>query len=216
MTKKLVVFDMDGTLITGNTWEDFNTALGVTDDEDWALYSAFSKDEITYGEWQQELLKLYRLDENKHTKEQVLSYLTQYELKTDAKACLEQISAAGHDTLLLSGSFQMTAYAVAFELGMDEAIATTTCVFDQEGMLCNFLSEGDEQHAKVKRLEIFCAEKNISLDDCVVIGDGPNDIPLFKLAKHSMTFEEAADEAKAVASHTISSLTELPKLIASL
>ena len=31
---KLVVFDLDNTLITGNIWEYFNTSLGVTKEQD--------------------------------------------------------------------------------------------------------------------------------------------------------------------------------------
>ena len=211
--KKLVVFDMDGTLITGNTWEDFNTALGVTKEQDWDLYSAFSKDEITYDEWLEALKSLYNLTKNKHSKENVLEYLTQYTLAPEAKAALDAIHAAGHQTLLLSGSFQMTADAVAFELGIHDAIATTKCVFDQEGFLTDLHSAGDEQHAKVRHLQEYCTQHNVELSNCTVIGDGPNDIPLFMTVGTSFTFASASDDAKEAATHTIANLTEMSAII---
>ena len=213
MTKKLVVFDMDKTLITGNTWADFNTALGVSHEQDWNLYSAFSKNEITYDAWLVELHKLYKLGENKHTKEQVLDYLTQYELAEGAAKAVQQIATTGHDTLLLTGSFQMTADAVAFELGINDAIATTRCIFDDEGHLKELASAGNERQAKVVTLKTYCTEKNIDLADCIVVGDGVNMLGLFELVEDSVAFESSTEEVLAAASHLISSLHELPSLV---
>jgi HAD superfamily phosphoserine phosphatase-like hydrolase len=213
MQKKLVVFDMNDTLIKGNTWADFNSSMGLTEKQDWDLYSAFSKNEITYDDWLLALKKLYNLNENKHSKEQVLEYLTQYNIKEDAHSALQEINKTEHQTLLLSGSFQITADAVAFELGIQEAIATNNCIFDNDGMLYDIESAGDEQHAKVNELKKLCEERNISLTDCVIIGDGDNDKELFKLTEHSVTFMNSDKETKVIANHEIRSLTELPELL---
>jgi len=211
--KKLVVFDMDGTLISGNTWFDFNRAMGVTDDQDYALYKSFVNDEITYEQWLAQLLEIYNLAGNKHTKQQVLDYLTQYQLMPEALECLQAIHTAGHDTLLLTGSFQMTADAVAFELDIPTALATTNCIFDTNGHFVHLESKGDEQFAKLTSLINFCDERGISLTDCIVLGDGPNDIELFKAVRNSVTFTHAPESAKAAATYTIESLGELPALI---
>jgi HAD superfamily phosphoserine phosphatase-like hydrolase len=213
MTKKLVVFDLDGTLITGNTWEDLNTALGVSEKQDWDLYSAFSKGEITYEEWLSELHNLYNLQENRHSKGQVLEYLTQYELATGGKEAIADINASGHDTLLLTGSFQMTADAVAFELGIKEAIATTKCVFDDDGHLERLESAGNERQAKVAILSEYRKERSVELSDCVVVGDGGNMIALFGLVEQSVAFETSSDEVKRAASNVINSIQELPNLV---
>lgn len=214
--RKLIVFDMDDTLITGNTWATFNSSMGLTEEQDFNLYSAFAKNEISYDNWLLELKKLYNLHENKHTREQVLEYLTQYKIKEDAVLALATINKTEYQTLLLTGSFQITGNAVAFELGIQEAIATNSCVFDDEGMLQDIVSAGDEQHAKVEELKMFCLEQNISLKNCVIIGDGDNDKELFKLTEHSVTFEDADSETKAIAKYTINSLAELPELLTQL
>lgn len=207
---------MDDTLITGNTWATFNSFMGLTEEQDWDLYSAFAKNEMDYDHWLLELKKLYNLDENKHSKEQVLEYLTQYKIKEDAHLALTEINKTPYLTLLLSGSFQMTADAVAFELGIQNAIATNKCVFDDQGMLKDIESAGDEQRAKVSKLTNFCEERNISLSDCVIIGDGDNDKELFKLTDHSITFTSSSDETKMIANHAIHSLTDLPELLTQL
>lgn len=107
----------------------------------------------------------------------------------------------------------MTADAVAFELGLHDAVATTRCIFDDDRRLVDLYSAGDEQHAKVTVLADYCIQKNINLNDCVVIGDGPNDIPLFRSAAVSVTFTNAPKEARVAATHTIDNLTELPQLL---
>jgi HAD superfamily phosphoserine phosphatase-like hydrolase len=215
-TKKLVVFDLDGTLITGNTWEDFNQALGVTKDQDRELYSAFSKGDIDYIQWLNSLHELYNLSKNKQTKEQVLGYLTQYQLKPDAVAAVQAVINQGHDTLVLSGSFQMTADAVAFELGITDAIATNKCEFDEQGMLCRVASQGNERAAKVTALTNYCAKHNITLDECVVVGDGGNMLALLHTVKHGVVFTNSSNDLQTAASHTINSLADLPDLIATL
>jgi len=216
MTKKLVVFDMDGTLITGNTWEDFNAALGVTDEQDLSLYKAFQNNVITYKEWLDELQALYKLETNKHSKSQVLEYLTQYELVTGTVEAVQELNKAGHDTLLLTGSFQMTANAVAFELGINEALATTRCRFDDEGYLSHLESAGNERQAKVTILMTYCDEHDIDLADCVVVGDGGNMLGLFELVENGVAFETSTEEVRAAAKHTIQSLTELPDVLTKL
>jgi phosphoserine phosphatase len=46
-TKKLVVFDLDGTLIEGNTWLSFNLALGLSHQEDAGLFLQYQAGTIS-------------------------------------------------------------------------------------------------------------------------------------------------------------------------
>lgn len=211
--KPLIVFDLDNTLITGNTLEHLNTSLGVTKEQDSELYSAFTSDKITYQEWLEELKKLYKLETHKHSKAQVLEYLTQYELKDDAKSALQTITSQGFKTLLLAGSFQMTADAVAFELGIDKAIATTKCIFDDTEMLSDIYSEGNERQAKVTILKNYCRENNISTSNCIAVGSGGNNADLFAIVSQSITFTTSSKKLQANASNVVDNLSEVATLL---
>jgi phosphoserine phosphatase len=213
---KLVVFDLDNTLITSNIWEHFNTSLGVTKEQDRELYSAFAKEEINYQQWLSGLKELYRLDTNKHTKAQVLEYLTEYDLQPDALTALQSITNTGYNTLLLAGSFQMTADAVAFELGINKAIAATTCIFDEAEMLCDLHSAGNEREAKVTLLHNYCSANDLLLSDCIVIGSGGNNLALFTVADLSITFTTSSKELQAAATHVVQNLSEAATLISKL
>ena len=213
---KLVVFDLDNTLITGIIWENFNTSLGVTMEQDKELYSAFAKEEINYQQWLTELKKLYHLDTNKHTKAQVLEYVTEYDLQPDALTALQLITSSGYDTLLLAGSFQMTADAVAFELGINKAIATTTCIFDEAEMLYDLHSASNEREAKVTLLHNYCRANDLLLSDCIVVGSGGNNLALFAEVDQSITFTTSNQKIQAAATHVVQNLSEAATLISKL
>lgn len=212
-TKKLVVFDLDNTLITGNIWEQFNSYLGVNKEQDQNLYSAFAKGEITYDEWLTKLKNLYQLDTNKHPKAAILECLTQNELNTSASSVMQAITKKGYNTLLLAGSFQMTADAVAFELGITDAVATTQCLFDEADMLCDIHSVGNERQAKVTLLRAYCDDHDIQMQNCVVVGSGGNNLELFSIASKSITFTSSNQELQAAATHVVNDLSEIPTVL---
>lgn len=116
--KPLVVFDLDKTLITGNIWENFNAALGVSAEQDYRLYNAFSLNDITYEEWLNKLRDLYNLTSNKHSKEEVTAYLTDFTVSSEAAETIPIIHDQGFTTALIAGSFQVTADEVARQLGI--------------------------------------------------------------------------------------------------
>ena len=78
---KLICFDIDGTLIEGNSWYTLNTALGVTPKEDLELHKAYSTGLITYTDWLTTLETLYR-KRGKTTPEQITTALSTYTLGT--------------------------------------------------------------------------------------------------------------------------------------
>ncbi|MDO4661300.1 MAG: hypothetical protein Q4B27_04140 [Candidatus Saccharibacteria bacterium] len=56
MQPKLVVFDLDHTLIRDNSWRNLNLAISITPEEDAALMACAAQSEITDAEGQVWLL----------------------------------------------------------------------------------------------------------------------------------------------------------------
>ena len=71
-------------------------------------------------------------------------------------------------------------------------------------------SIGDESEAKLKILEDFCALKDIEISQCICIGDGDNDLPMFQKTGHGITF--TGSQVAKYAEYTIDSLFELYNL----
>lgn len=56
--------------------------------------------------------------------------------------------------------------------------------------------------SKAHGLETVCDQLEVSLDNCVALGDGGNDIPLLKIAGYGVAMEIARPEVKAAADNT--------------
>ena len=77
MQPKLIVFDLNHTLIRDNSWRNLNLAMGITPEEDAALMARAAQGEITDAEGQAWLLQRYRQRGDCH-REAVQRVLSQY------------------------------------------------------------------------------------------------------------------------------------------
>lgn len=210
---KLVVFDLDDTLITSNTWLKFNTALGVSKTDDDQLYIRYHQGELTYEEWLHELTSLYKLEEKHFTKDHVTEVLSVFDLAEGAVSAVEYLRQLSIPSAILTGSFKTTADAVAKTLGINHTIANTTCTFDTSDRLIAVESHGDEAEQKPVHLKKLLAEKNLKPSEVLVVGGGANDIPLFTYTGTGVTFSYAKPAVQQAAKWSIDSLEDLSKII---
>jgi len=215
MSHKLIIFDMDDTLITNNTWLDFNLFMGMTADEDYRLYKQFKAGELDYKTWTSKLVEQYKKHTLKYESE-IEGELARFELADGADLAVEAALKLGLQTTLLTGSFSTTAQAVATELGIGSITANTSVIYDNEGAFLDLQSQGDEAIAKLRALPRLCSDHNATPEQCIAVGDGANDIPLFEAVRVSITFASAPAAVRACATHTIDNLEQLPRLLESL
>lgn len=202
---------MDDTLITGNTWLKFNTFLGVSEDDDYRLYKAFINKEITYTQWLEELTNLYNVSDTQIPKEAVTALLTDITLAPGAQEAVAFCLKNGLIPVLITGSFDTTAKAVAAQLGIQNYVANTQCEYDDTANLKGIVSQGDEGESKVRQLRSLCRSLGISPEThCIAVGDSSNDIPLFVETGCGITFTWAKQPVQSASSAQIDSLIDLP------
>lgn len=209
---KLIVFDVDGTLIRGNSWLSLNLAAGITKDEDYALYKAYGEGTLTYDDWTKELVRLYK-ERGVLNKSVAESALTTYELVPGATELINKLHELDFQTAIITGSFDITAEAIKNELGLTYVRAVSSLSFDSEGEFKTIVSKGEEGYAKVALLESLCNELGITPKDCVCIGDGGNVVELFKITGHGITFTTSSDTIKQHAEYIVDSLVEVTGVI---
>jgi Cof subfamily protein (haloacid dehalogenase superfamily) len=78
--------------------------------------------------------------------------------------------------------------------------------FNQEGNI--FYSINHINATKATALEFVAEKFNIGLDEILIFGDGPNDIPMFELIKHSVAPANAVEQVKGKAAHHTDSVQE--------
>ena len=213
MTKdniKLICFDLNKTLINENSWLDLNLAMGVTKEEDAGLFNLWKNDVISYSQWQQQLLNIYKT-KGRHSKKNILSAVSDYSYKPGAKEVIRLIKQKGYEIALISGSMDLLVEKIASELNISYFVANNTFIFDSKNFLKEIKCSDNEALGKLESLGNICTKLHINITECVCIGDGDNDIEIFKKTKHGITFRDSKITSSAW--KVIDSLADLQKIL---
>ncbi|MFA5828569.1 MAG: HAD family phosphatase [Candidatus Shapirobacteria bacterium] len=206
MKFQLVCFDLNKTLISENTWYELNLAMGMTAEEDQALFALYQKGELTYVDWQKELERIY-IKNGKATRENISKVIYNYTYRVGAKEVIEYLKSKGYTLALISGSIDVLVERVARECGISHYLANNTFVYDKNNYLKEIKCLGGDVEVKGLQLRQLCEELKIDITQVVCVGDGDNDFEIFKLSGHGITFEGSKIEPYAW--KTIGQLTDL-------
>ena len=196
MQPKLIVFDLNHTLICDNSWRDLNLAMGITPEEDAALMACAARGGITDAEGQAWLLQRYqqRGDCRRVVVQRILS---QYTYMPHAQMVVAALLARGYRVAINSGAMDILVSMVAEQLGVALWRASNHFIFDDQDMLCQIDAPDNDAAAKVEQLRQLVAEQQVSLSDCLVVGDGANDVPLFIATGNGVTFASSPTTRRA-------------------
>ena len=190
MQPKLIVFDLNHTLICDNSWRNLNLAMGITPEEDAALMARAAQGEITDAEGQAWLLQRYR-QRGDCRRVVVRRILSQYTYMPHAQMVVAALQARGYRVAVNSGAMDILVSMVAEQLGVALWRASNHFIFDDQDMLCQIDAPDNDAAAKVEQLHQLAAEQQASLSDCLVVGDGANDVPLFAATGNGVAFADS-------------------------
>ncbi len=176
------------------------------------MYDAYGRGDLLYGDWLEKLSALYK-ERRLGTKETVAAALGNYKFVEGAENLAKYLRQKGYVLAVISGSFDILVRDVSNALDIRFQKANTRFVFGDDGYIEEMISEGDELHAKLRHLESFCDELGISINECVCIGDGGNDIEMFRKTQKGITFEDAPDDVKEVAWKVVSQLSDIKEVL---
>lgn len=207
---KLVVFDLNETLIEDNSWLELNLAMGVTQAEDNQLMAWGQEGVITDAQGQTILCGIYRTRGNP-TRDHINEVLRLYKYREGAREVVKKLREMDFKLALVSGSMDILVEHVAHELGIELWASNNQFQFDDNGVLENIETVDNDDNFKVSQLERFCQELSIKPEETWCVGDGENDVLLFEVTGNGITFDGSSITSKA--RHVITSLHELPKLM---
>lgn len=181
-SKRLIVMDMDSTLIRIEVIDELARAHGVGEQVA-AITRRAMQGEMDYDQSLRERVALLRgLDAR------VLYQLADnLPLTEGAETLLRVLKRLGYRTAVISGGFSVAAEALQKRLGIDFAWSNT---LEIEGGLLTGRVTGPIVNAQRKAdlLEELALRERVPLDQVIAIGDGANDVLMLQKAGHGIAF----------------------------
>ena len=197
--RRLVVFDMDSTLIEAEVIDELAKEAGVGTEVS-AITEQAMRGEIDFKEsFSRRVALLKGLDES------VLDKVAERLVLTEGAAKLiGTLRALGYKTAVLSGGFTYFGKRLQQELGIDYVYANELEV--KQGVVTGCVS-GDvvDGERKALLLREIAKQENINLEQVIAVGDGANDLPMLSIAGLGIAFR-AKPIVRESAQHAISNL----------
>ncbi len=209
---KLICFDVCGTLVDGNSWRILTEGLGCSYPEHRSIFLRCSKGEITFTEGERMMTRIFR--ESGNAKEKFINDIfNNIKIINYAKDLISYLKGKGYLVYLISGSIDIYVESVAKKVGADGFYANSSLEFDKEGILKKIIYRENEGEVKVEHLQDLIKKLGINMDQVVFIGDGENDIEVFKATGHGIAVNSSSEELKKVSWKTIGSLSEIKNIL---
>ena len=180
--RRLVVFDMDSTLIQGEAIDELADVAGIGDQVA-QITEAGMQGKIDFKEsLTQRVALLKGLEEN------VLSYVAQNLVLTEgADRVVRKLKQLGYKIGIISGGFEYFGKYLQKKLALDYVF--TNCLEIANGKLTGKI-KGDiiDGPKKAEILRTIARVENISLQQTIAVGDGANDLPMIRIAGLGVAF----------------------------
>ncbi|MEU3769254.1 phosphoserine phosphatase SerB [Amycolatopsis keratiniphila] len=193
--KRLVVFDVDSTLIQGEVIEMLGAHAGV-EPQVREITEAAMRGELNFGESLERRVALLE-----GLPETVLDEVAaSIELTPGARTTIRTLKRMGFRCGVVSGGFTKIIKSLVDDLGLDFAAANELEVVDGK-LTGRVVGDIVDRAGKATALRRFAEEYEISLEQCVAVGDGANDIDMLSVAGMGVAFNakpalrEVADTA---------------------
>ena len=196
--KRLLIADMDSTLVIGETLDEVAHFAGVGDRVA-AITARAMAGEIDFkGALRDRVALLEGLD--LATLERTWAATR---LMPGASELVATMRAHGAMTALVSGGFTFFTARVAAALGFDEHRANA--LLDDGARLLGRVQEPIlDRTSKLESLQELAATHGLTLDDCLAVGDGANDLDMIRAAGLGVAYHAkpiVADVARARIDH---------------
>ncbi|MGI9017112.1 MAG: phosphoserine phosphatase SerB [Euzebya sp.] len=191
--KRLIVFDVDSTLIDGEVIELLAEHRGCAEEVREVTAQAMR------GELDFEQSLRTRVALLKGCPAEALDHVRMHlRMTPGARTVMRTLSRLGYVTAIVSGGFTQITDSLAQELGVDHAYANTLEIID--GTLTGGLvGPIIDRAGKAQRLEAVAQLEGVPLSQTVAVGDGANDLDMLSTAGLGIAFNAkriVADQAE--------------------
>lgn len=201
MKYKLVVFDLDGTIIdkVDYVWKMIHENLGIEDHPQRIKNrNEFLSGKITYYEWAKYDLDL--MARHGADKETIMKVFDKAKVMEGALETLEALKSKGYKIAIISGSMNILLEKLIPDYReIFDHIFINRIIFNEEGEIEDVeVTPFDMEHKKTGLLEL-CELEGIDPKETVFVGDHDNDLDIAKAAGFSIAFNSKSRRLNEIA-----------------
>ncbi len=196
--KKLLLADMDSTMITVECIDELADFVGVKEKVS-AITEAAMRGELDFEGALKERVALLK---GLNTDDLARCYKERIQLMPGAKALVQTVNANGGRTVLVSGGFTYFTEKVGAEIGFHVNRANVLKI-DGKALTGTVQEPICGAATKLETLNEQAAALSITADDIIAVGDGANDIPMIEAAGLGVAYH-AKPKTKAAAKAAVS------------
>ncbi len=180
--RRLVVFDMDSTLIKIEVIDELAKSRGVGEEVVKITESAMRGELVFDQSFTKRLALLEGLEESK-----VQSIGNTLPLTDGAERLISTLKKLGYKTAIVSGGFSYFGNILKQKLGIDYVFANELEIVNGTvtGKVKGTIVDGKR---KAEILKEIAEKEQISLEQVIAVGDGANDLPMLNLAGLGIAF----------------------------
>ena len=197
--RRLVVFDMDSTLIEAEVIDELAVLAGVGEQVS-AITERAMRGELDFSEsFRARVALLQGLPEDA-----LQRVRRQLKITEGAQHLIATLRTLGYKTAILSGGFTYFARDLQRQLGIDYVFANELDIVDGQvtGEVSGTIVDGQR---KAELLRQLATQEGIDLQQVIAVGDGANDLPMLSIAGLGIAFR-AKPLVKQSAEQSISTL----------
>jgi phosphoserine phosphatase len=184
--KRLIVFDLDSTLVRGETVDAIATRAGVGEQVAAITRRAMNAEMDFATAWRERVALLAGLPV-----EELQRAAAAAEPTPGAIELVSTLHRLGYETAIVSGGFAIVAEALRQRLGLDWAFANEVEL--EAGRLTGrVVAPVLDAQAKARIVRELAERRGIALDQVIAVGDGANDLPMLETAGLGIAFNAHA------------------------
>ena len=175
--KKLLLADMDSTIVEGETLDDLAAFAGLKDIVS-EITAAAMEGKLDFHQAIRERVKLLK----DLPVERMKQALDNTKLNPGAEIFVKTMAAHGAHCVLVSGGFTFFTEAIAMRAGFHNNHGNHLGIEEKQGVLSGEVHDPIlDKMAKVNFLRYYTHERGVTIQDSLTIGDGANDIPMLEM-----------------------------------
>jgi phosphoserine phosphatase len=181
-SKRLIVMDMDSTLIQQEVIDELAVTLGVVEQVSAITHRAMNG-EIDFDDALRERVRLLKGTPASTLK----TVLERIKLTPGAEELVRVLKRLGYRTAVISGGFIEVVEPIRQQLGLDYAFANRLEI-ENEVLTGEVVGTIINRKRKAELLESIARAERIELDQVIAVGDGANDLDMLNRAGLGIAF----------------------------